>query len=242
MDRSIIKSYSTAIVKSFYEKVHAIDRMKHGLTKGQLRELFLTEILNNFLTSQFEVGTGIIIDINGNQSCQTDIIIYDTRILPTVIKNLNLGVYPIESVIGTIEVKTKLDKQAVLDSEDNSKKLNVNLKFHDKLIENYSKRKPFVLNGLIGLNENPILELKDNNDSWLIQNINNLHAICHVKNYSWLKYKRTWHYREKDEMTFEETKRFIAWFMDNIRHLANERLSNMSEKYYGWMSQYIRDM
>jgi len=91
---TLIKNYSTALVKAFYTKVHAIDKLNHKLTKSELRELFVNDLLVNFITSQFGVGSGIVIDSYGNKSKQTDIIIYDNRILPPIIKNSNLGTYP----------------------------------------------------------------------------------------------------------------------------------------------------
>ena len=105
---TLLKDYSTALVKAFYEKVNAIKNLKHNLTKGELRELFLNDLLINFMTSQFSVGTGVVVDSYGNESRQTDLIIYDNRILPPIIKNSNLGIYPLESVLAIIEVKSIL--------------------------------------------------------------------------------------------------------------------------------------
>ena len=59
----------------------------------------------------------------GDQSNQTDIISYDNRVIPPFIKEQNLGVYPVESVVAAIEVKSQLDKSELLRSEKNAKRL-----------------------------------------------------------------------------------------------------------------------
>jgi hypothetical protein len=62
--------------------------------------------------------------VNGvaEQSCQTDIIIYDNRIVPPFIRKQNMGVYPIHSVIATVEIKTKLNKKELVEAEDAAKR------------------------------------------------------------------------------------------------------------------------
>ena len=119
--KKLIKRYSTAIIDGLVKKISASSPLNHRLTKGELRELFVTNILAAFLTKQFDTGTGIIINQREEQSNQTDIIIYDNRILPPFIKEQHIGVYPAESVVGVIEVKSVLDKRAMIESEESAK-------------------------------------------------------------------------------------------------------------------------
>lgn len=104
----LIKAYSSAIIEGMAIKIAASSPLKHRLTKGELRELFKVDVLNAFLTSQFSIGTGVIINQKEEQSSQTDIIIYDNRILPPFIQEQHIGVYPAESVVGTIEIKRSM--------------------------------------------------------------------------------------------------------------------------------------
>ena len=121
--KDLISRYFSAIIEGLVKKIEASSPLNHKLTKGELRELFASNILTHFLTQQYGIGTGIIINQDKVQSNQTDIIIYDNRILPPFIKEQHIGVYPAESVVGVIEVKSRLDKKAILDSEKSAKRL-----------------------------------------------------------------------------------------------------------------------
>jgi hypothetical protein len=238
---TLIKDYSTALVKAFYEKVQAIDKLGHRLTKGELRELFLNDLLINFMTSQFGIGSGIVVDSYGNESKQVDIIIYDNRILPPIVKNSNLGTYPIESVLAIIEVKSVLSKQSLIKTEKNFKYFDDNLRFYQKFYEykvNLSVRK-----GIIGLNKRPIKEIKMDDSNWLKNNIHHTDSICHMQNYSWIKYPSNgkWVFCNKNIITFEESKRFIAWILDISRNKSNKRYNAMTSRYFPWLSTYIRN-
>lgn len=124
MKRTLIQQHSSAIIRGLSEKINALTDLDHKLTKGELRELFVSNILHSFLTNQFDVGSGIIINQAGLQSNQTDIIIYDNRILPPFIKEQHIGVYPAESVIATIEVKSYLTNSELLKAEKAAQRLN----------------------------------------------------------------------------------------------------------------------
>ncbi len=82
MENTLIKDFATSIVKGFYYKMVALKQLQHKSTNGELKELFLKDLLCEFLTSQFGVGTGVVIDSQGNTSKQIDIIVYDNRLLP----------------------------------------------------------------------------------------------------------------------------------------------------------------
>lgn len=236
--RTLIKQYSTGLVKGFTEKVKSIDTLSHPLGKGELRELFISELLNNWLTNQFSIASGFIVDIAGNQSSQTDLIIYDNTLLPPFIKQLNLGVFPIECVLATIEVKSFLDKTELLNSEKNAKKLNEEVQFHKEF------GTPFVLQTIIGLKGEPISEINNGNKEWLEKNIRNLRAICHVSQYCWLRYpppSNRWVFSNDNLSLNEETKRFFAWMLDTIRNKSKKRHQILANKNISLMSEYIRD-
>jgi len=237
-NRTLIKQYSSGLVKGFIEKVKSIDTLNHPLGKGELRELFVTELISNWLTSQYSVTSGFIVDIQGNQSKQTDIIIYDSTLLPPFIKQSNLGVVPIECVLATIEVKSFLDKSELINSEENAKYLNENLKFHE------SFGNAFIVQSIIGLKGDPISELSANNLDWIKPNIKHLRAICHISKYSWLQYpppSNKWVFRDYNLETNEETKRFFAWLLDTVRNKSKRRHEILTQNRISLMSLYIRD-
>lgn len=76
---------------------------------GMYREKIVSELLRPFLPSKLEVGTGFIITSKNRISTQCDIIIYDRENTP-VIENGEQRFFPVESVVGVVEVKSKLSK------------------------------------------------------------------------------------------------------------------------------------
>jgi len=92
--------------------------------------------LNSFLTTQFDVGSGIILNENGQQSNQTDIIISDNRILPPFLREQGIGVYPAESVIATIEIKSRLERQDIIDAQSAAARLHNDVFNHQEILYN----------------------------------------------------------------------------------------------------------
>jgi len=241
--KNLIKRYSSAIIEGLVSKVSASSPLNHRLTKGELRELFVTNILKSFLTKQFDIGTGIIINQKEEQSNQTDIIIYDNRILPPFIKEQHIGVYPAESVVGVIEVKSRLDRNAIINSEKSAKRL-IEIIYNPKasIYGDYEYIRP--LCGTIGFYGTGSTEIRDisKGRSWLEKNIKHNFAICLVGKFSWMNLKSSgWTKSDKKE-NYEETKRFIAVFLDNLRTRSEIKIQHMNQfAHKDWLSVYIRD-
>lgn len=73
------------------------------------RERIVSDLLKPFLPTRLAIGTGFIITHNNNISTQCDLIIYDREHTP-VIENSEQRFFPVECVVGVIEVKSKLTK------------------------------------------------------------------------------------------------------------------------------------
>jgi hypothetical protein len=81
-------------------------------SKGLERETFIKYFLSDVFTPQYRFGNGDVIDINGNQSGQIDIVIE----LPYIPSYPNIGssdtrLYLAESVASVIEIKSNLKQQ-----------------------------------------------------------------------------------------------------------------------------------
>lgn len=224
-------------------KIDASSTLKHRLTKGELRELFTVNVLNSFLTSQFSIGSGIIINQKEEQSNQTDIIIYDNRILPPFIKEQHIGVYPAECVIGTIEVKSILDINAVSKAAEASKVLNERVYNHSSSIyHDYHTLRPLsTVIGFYGKGAN-FLRDQENGNQWLNENVKYIFGICLIGNFSWLNLREKGWRLSLKRGAFEETKRFLAVYLDNLRSRAEARLKYIGQfEHYDWLSIYTRD-
>jgi hypothetical protein len=168
-----------------------------------------------------------------------DIIIYDKRVLPPLIKNQNLGLYPIESVLAIIEVKSNLRKQDLLNTEKQFRYIHeeiCSLK-HSIYSEEY---KPIF--GLIGFYGTGLSELRssERGKNWLNDNIKALFAICLMQEYCWLRLN-PWKFSPCNAVTFEETKRFISVILDNIRTKSTKEPYLLIGKHKDWLSVYLRD-
>ncbi|EOG5413242.1 DUF6602 domain-containing protein [Cronobacter sakazakii] len=104
--------------------------LTHQGVKGTVLEILLSKLFRPLLPADIGVGTGHIIDAYGNPpSHQIDIIIYNKAILPPVLVDETIGLFPIESVLYTIEVKTTLTASGLKSSNISAEKVNKNFKY-----------------------------------------------------------------------------------------------------------------
>lgn len=106
-------------VSEYYSSLQRILDLQRGVLTGVLThrgergrndEERLRQFLTQTLPGRFAVGTGFIVSGNpdAKASNQTDIIISDRLINPPIHRELVAEVYPIETVLATIEVKGTL--------------------------------------------------------------------------------------------------------------------------------------
>jgi len=82
--------------------------IQHQGIKGGFNENELADLIKEVIPIKYIITKGIIENSNGEQSNETDIIIYDNDILPYYLKN-DLSFIPIEAVKYIFEVKSKLN-------------------------------------------------------------------------------------------------------------------------------------
>lgn len=90
----------------------------HGDLLGKAREVFVSELLQRFLPQALHIGSGQVIDGEGQVSKQIDILIYrhDVPLLPSF-GGSNL--YFAEGVVSSIEVKSELNASRLREALDN---------------------------------------------------------------------------------------------------------------------------
>jgi len=87
--------------------------VEHNGEKGSFREAFVINLLQQFLPVQFGIGSGVVVDKWGVQSPQVDIVVYDKRMMPPILDKGGHGIYPLDSVLRVIEVKSVVDSSAI---------------------------------------------------------------------------------------------------------------------------------
>jgi len=113
-------------IKKIFEKISDTISSEYNLTvfgehrslKGSKREKIFRNFLRDLLPQQYSLGDGEIFDSNGIISKQVDIIIHNSY-MPVFRYSKYLLLYPIESVFGVCEVKTKLDKKSLKEAIEN---------------------------------------------------------------------------------------------------------------------------
>jgi hypothetical protein len=236
MSQTLIQKYATSLVRDFMVRAADLKDLVHDLTKGELRELFVSRVLRSFLTSQFGIGSGIILNRKGQQSNQMDVVIYDNRIILPFIHEQNIGVYPAESVIATIEVKTTLDGPALKQAEETAKKLTGEV-FAGVEFGFQPLCAAFGFEG--GFDGG---EQQEKGAGWLAENAKHLFDICVAGKYSWANVGgKGWTLGTDTSGVCDETKRFISLLLDNTRTYAQERFRYfVGEGHWDWISAYIR--
>ena len=79
---------------------------------GTYREKIIKDFLSPFLPARLAIGTGFIITAENHISTQCDIVIYEKDYTPTI-ENSEQRFFPVECVVGVIEVKSKLTKSTL---------------------------------------------------------------------------------------------------------------------------------
>jgi len=243
MDRTLIQAHTSGIIKGLIERTESIKSMEQRTVKGTYREIFVSNLLRYFLPSNFDVGTGIIVNQRGDESSQIDVNIYDKSFLPPFIKEQNLGVFPAETVLAVVEVRSRIDNDVLKELD---KKLGeVNNKIYHKMgsiYADYTIIKPFFT--VFGFYSNTQYALKKKGElrNWIWDNCKDTTAICLLDEFSWFNLNRDKgknHLKLKDDNN-EETKSFFALLLDNIITLVKMR-NKMETLHRDYFSIYLRD-
>lgn len=107
-----VESYWSGVVQRLQAEVQVMNRLvPHHGEQGRANELTLSRLLESLLPSNVSVGSGIIFDSAGRASGQTDLILYDASSQPRFLAQTTQFLFPVETVLAAIEVKTTLDDE-----------------------------------------------------------------------------------------------------------------------------------
>ena len=90
---------------------------KHEIYQDSAKETFIRVVLDSFLPDNFAVGAGRVIDAEGNTSSEQDLVIY-RRDYPQLNLPGGTDIFLLESVLATIQVKTKLIRKTLFETLD----------------------------------------------------------------------------------------------------------------------------
>ena len=117
---NILHQYYRGITNQMRAEVDLINSIfQHQGVKGSGNEQILRDLTTKFVAQRFGVGTGIVIDKNGKQSRQCDIVVYDTLLYPSLFTHTSAHIFPVDIVYAVVEVKTTLDSGSAKESIEN---------------------------------------------------------------------------------------------------------------------------
>jgi hypothetical protein len=91
----------------------------HPGSKGTAFENIVAQFLKEHFPSSIDISSGFIIDCDGNQSKQLDIILSDGSKTPKFFQTNGMRVIPVECVYGIIEVKANFEARGLAEIVDN---------------------------------------------------------------------------------------------------------------------------
>ena len=91
-------------------------QIRHPGERGRERESALKQFLSEYLPSRYSIAKGEIVDSQGSVSRECDLVIYDATKCPLLLSGDDYRVFPVEPVLGVIEVKSRLDESELRDA------------------------------------------------------------------------------------------------------------------------------
>jgi len=115
-----MREYFKAASKLLADQVRGIaDALRHPGMKGAAGEEVVRTFLRKYLPSRYRIAQGKVVDHQGNESKQIDVIVIDaSTTIPLYIDEVNI-VVPIESVYAVLEVKTGLNRKTMAEALNN---------------------------------------------------------------------------------------------------------------------------
>jgi hypothetical protein len=113
----VVPSYTNWLAASItrYEDL-AKSIIRHNPEKGRGVEAAVRSALRAVLPSRFSIGTGFAITSAGDMSPQLDLVIYDALHNAPVILEGGTGLFPIECIYASVEVKSLLNAKGIHDA------------------------------------------------------------------------------------------------------------------------------
>lgn len=115
---TLFRNLFLARIAAAVAEARAAALVPHRGLKGQVLEILIRELFRPLLPADLGVGHGhIVSSVEGKESAEQDIVIYDRRLVPPVLYERSLGMFPLECSLATIEVKSRLTREELRDAD-----------------------------------------------------------------------------------------------------------------------------
>jgi len=123
MPQSIFRDRLINSVRYAVSEAKSIQGVDHAGLRGRFRELVASNLLMPMMPEGYSIGTGKISDQFGSLSSETDIVVYNASVLPSIMYSEKDGVFPLEASFYSVEVKSKSDSTAIKDAIEKGRRL-----------------------------------------------------------------------------------------------------------------------
>lgn len=100
-------TFLSKVKKSIHDAA-LVEHIEHQGLKGNIREMFVTQMVMPVMPPEIRSGSGKLISHDGKMSSQMDVVLYAPSIMPPALFDATTGLFPVEAALYTIEVKSKL--------------------------------------------------------------------------------------------------------------------------------------
>jgi hypothetical protein len=115
----VFRGLVVARIASAVTEARAVAAVPHPGVKGQIREVLIRGLFRPLLPADVGVGHGqIVTSVDGRVSTEQDIVIYDRRLLPPILYEGSLGLFPLECTLATVEVKSRLTLEELRQADE----------------------------------------------------------------------------------------------------------------------------
>jgi len=123
MTNDLFRDRLVAKIKAAKVEYDNTKKVDHPYMKGRIREIVVQNLIRPLLSQEFQIGNGKITDKNGVTSAETDVIIYSNKLIPPILYEERLGIFPIDSCVACVEVKSVLDATEIDNTIKNAVRL-----------------------------------------------------------------------------------------------------------------------
>jgi len=115
---TVFRDVFRARIATAIAEARSASAIPHPGVKGQIREILIRELFQPLLPADLGVGHGqIVSSVEGRVSRERDVVIYDRRLVPPVLYERSLGLFPLECTLAAIEVKSRLTREELRDAD-----------------------------------------------------------------------------------------------------------------------------
>ena len=224
------QSLVRARIASAIEQARQTSLLTHQGVKGAILETLIGQLFTPLLPADMGVGTGQIIESYGGElSNQIDIVLYDRSILPPILYDGKLGIFPIEAVLYTIEVKTTLTANELKTAHESAERLATKFGYRPGKTDEHGKAVPHAIEKvrsvIFALNSD--LTGTGMNEAERYKRVYGdghacLRAICVAGREYWFDNGDFW-VGTKDHNQFDEILAFLGGVTNTYRSIASSR-------------------